>query len=339
MPRHLVNRARAFHIFHPGDYLDKANRHVHLSWEWLAAYLYVAGGVFLIIGSIFFLPQYSAYMADGSYMFVIASILYLWVSIHDLIEIFKATTFLKSTQTTTAHLMEVVAGFSYALGAALFIVGSILFLPTIAIEEPAALCFITGSCLFVVGACVNVVQTYDSPDRISLQYANLEAMTFVAGSCIYVCASIPYLFDFDTDGDAEEIYRFLAILYIWGSVMFLIGGIINIFRLLRVHDLYLSSSDEQVQLVSSNTGTLEDVEEEESEEVEEKKDIIPATPPRQMIQPPSTPPSSTLGESLLKGKIMRVASAEELVFGPGSSVDGSNDYGSQDFSIVEENHA
>lgn len=297
MPRHLVNRPRAFQIFHHGDYLAADSRPIHLTWEWFSAYLYVAGGVLLTIGSVLFLPPMEDYVADGSFLFVVASVFYLIVSLHDLAEIAKATTFCQPVKTTQEDLLEVGAGMAYALGAMAFIVGSILFLPSIDIGYPAAWCFIGGSVLFVVGACVNVWQTYDSPDKISLQYANLEAMTFVSGSCVYVCASIPYLYGFDSEQDAWEIFEMVALLYIWGSLLFLVGGVVNIFRLLAVHHNHLQTLEQA--LVPLNTT---------KDEIDNDQEAA--------LQHQSMDTSIVVSESIMTGgMVQKVPSAEDLVFG------------------------
>jgi hypothetical protein len=127
-------------------------------------------------------------------------------------------------------LIDAVAAGVYVLGSSLFIVGSILFLPQVDKSYGAAWCFIIGSVFFEVGAIANALQIWEAPDEATMQYANLAAMSYVSGSAFYVSASIPYLYDFQTITDSDIVFRLVAMLYIVGSILFLIGGIFNMRR-------------------------------------------------------------------------------------------------------------
>jgi hypothetical protein len=221
MPHLFANRSRQFALLKPADHP------FHYVWQWVSAFLYIIGGILLVVGSVFFLPKYDDYEVEGTYMFLVASILYLWVSTHDIIEVIKAP----REEDNNDLILELMAGFSYAIGAILFIVGSIFFLPGNTYNEIAgAWLFIMGSVLFVVGACVNAKQIWSSPDTVSAQIANLIAVNFVMGSTFYLSASIPYLFDFQSESDANTEYKYIATIYIIGSVNFVIAGFLDMKR-------------------------------------------------------------------------------------------------------------
>jgi VIT1/CCC1 family predicted Fe2+/Mn2+ transporter len=151
MPHLFANRSRKFALLKDEDKLG-----LHMAWQWVSAFLYIIGGILLVVGSVLFLPKYEEYAVDGSSMFLVASIIYLWVSAHDIMEVLKAP----REEGTNDLILDLTAGLSYAIGAILFIIGSIFFLPESYHAIPAAWCFIIGSLLFDVGACVNAVQIW-----------------------------------------------------------------------------------------------------------------------------------------------------------------------------------
>jgi hypothetical protein len=221
MPHLFANRSRKLALLRDVD-----SPFAHMTWQWVSAFLYIVGGLFLVIGSVLFLPEYEDYADVGSYMFVVASVIYLWVSAHDIMEVLKAP----REKGTNDFILDLTASFSYAIGAILFIIGSILFLPDAYHAIAAASCFIIGSVLFDVGACVNAVQIWSSPDIVSAQIANLVAINFIMGSTFYVAASVPYLFQFNSESDAKTEFAYVATLYIIGSVQFVIAGFLDMKR-------------------------------------------------------------------------------------------------------------
>jgi hypothetical protein len=221
MPHLFVNRSRKLallkHVDHPV---------AHIVWQWASAVLYIIGGIILVVGSVFFLPTYDRLALDGSYMYAVASVLYLWVSAHDIMEVFKAP----REEGTNDFILELTASLSYAIGAILFICGSVFFMPGAYEPIAAAWCFIMGSVLFDIGACVNAVQIWSSPDIVSAQIANLIAVCFVMGSTFYLSASVPYLFDFQSESDTYTEFTLVATLYIIGSVLYLVAGFLDMKR-------------------------------------------------------------------------------------------------------------
>ncbi|CAB9499188.1 expressed unknown protein [Seminavis robusta] len=223
MPHVFVNRPRLFSANVIPVSLDELRREYF--WESVNAVFYILGGVLLTIGSILFLPQYEDVQYVGAWIFIVASILYLTVSGHDLIEINN-----HGGMFNPNNLADLVAATSYSIGAINFILGSIFFLPHVEMYMGGAINFIMGSILFVVGAVVNSIQIFDSPTRLTAFYANLVAVFYVVGSTLYLSASVPYLFDLDTDKDNDLVFQFAAILYIFGSMLFTVAGCVNIYR-------------------------------------------------------------------------------------------------------------
>jgi hypothetical protein len=127
-------------------------------------------------------------------------------------------------------VLDLTAGISYSVGAILFIIGSVFFLPNTYNDEGGAVCFIAGCVLFLLGAFVNVLQIWSSPDFVSTQYANLIAACYVMGSTFYLSASIPYLYTFEAADDARTVFKLIGELYIVGSALFLIGGMLDMKR-------------------------------------------------------------------------------------------------------------
>jgi len=112
----------------------------------------------------------------------------------------------------------------------LFTVGSVFFLSMVGWFTAGAWCFVIGSLLFVLGACINVLQIGQADSLITLQLMNLTAVSFVVGSVLFVVASIPYLWSVKAEADRTTLYAFLAWQYLAGSILFLQGGVFNYWR-------------------------------------------------------------------------------------------------------------
>ena len=252
-------------FFHPTD-------NAHLFWEAINTLAYELGGVIFIVGSIPFLPAYNEYLVEGVYCFIIGSLLYLIVAVHDTFEVLEAAeedededeedmsdqdssdddneqeskneksdkkakkiNDGKHFSRETRFRLDLASSLIYVFGSSLFIVGSVVFLPSIQHPKFGALLFIIGSILFAVGALINMVQIFESHDGaaaslLTALLANLTAASYLIGSTMFGVASVPYLFDFAETADANLIYTFLGWNYILGSVAFTIGGTINYVR-------------------------------------------------------------------------------------------------------------
>lgn len=202
-------------------------------WESVNAVVYKIGGLIFIFGSVLFFPAFEAYEDVGAWLFVVGSLFYLLVTGHDLLEVINARRH-RSQPPGLWDRLEAVAALTYVGGTLLFIVGSLCFLKRFGATEAGAICFVVGSLLFVAGAVVNVLQIVTAGSLIKLQLMNLTAISFVTGSVLFAVASVPYLWTVESRADAHELYAYLALLYVIGSVLFLLGGIFNYWRALLV---------------------------------------------------------------------------------------------------------
>lgn len=155
-------------------------------------------------------------------------------------------------RTKTVHVQEFVASMEYAVGAGLFIIGSVVFLPEVGTNFIGDCCFLLGSCLFLVGAIYDVLLIWDSPDRFSTHLANTIANCYVMGSSFYVCASLPYMYTtFQCEMDQYVVLTAAADVYIVGSILFSVGGVIDLYRAKYVRTYARSSRHRQAE--SNNT--------------------------------------------------------------------------------------
>jgi hypothetical protein len=223
MPHMFTNRPRA-----PNLTKDSEDLKAQFRWETINAILYKIGGLVFITGSVFFLPRFMDNMDLGAWAFFIGSLLYLVVTVHDYLEV------LRKWRTSKPHtrdtILERIAAPSYMWGTILFILGSIFFFSSVGWTIAGAWCFIIGSLLFVLGASINVLQIIKSRNMRTLQLMNLTAVSFVVGAVLFTVASIPYLWNYAAQADQTLTFRFLALEYLAGSVMFFLGGVFNYWR-------------------------------------------------------------------------------------------------------------
>jgi len=223
MPHMFVNRPRLHHLT-----AGRQDIRAQFRWETINAVLYKLGGVVFIIGSILFFPRFEAHADLGAWVFFGGSLLYLVVTGHDMAEV-RHYHKINKNQDLKAQL-EYIAASSYLVGTLLFTVGSIFFLSTVGWTIQGAWCFILGSLLFTLGACINVLQIIQARTLLVLQLMNLTAVTFVVGSVLFFVASVPYLWSVSDPSLHRTLYAFLAWQYLIGSVLFLLGGVFNYWR-------------------------------------------------------------------------------------------------------------
>jgi len=222
MPHLFVNRPR-LHDLTSGS----AELRAQFRWETINAVFYKIGGVVFIVGSVLFFPRFEAYADSGAWTFFFGSLLYLVVTGHDMAEAVRYRRSL--ARRTLASDLELIAAAAYLVGTILFTFGSIFFLSQVGWLIPGAWCFVIGSLMFVLGACINVLQIVKAESLTTLQLMNLTAVSFVVGSVLFTVASVPYLWSVATE-DREILYGFLAWQYLIGSSLFLLGGIFNYWR-------------------------------------------------------------------------------------------------------------
>jgi len=227
MPHLIADRSRLLALAH-----SKENLPAQAHWEYAQAILYKIGGLGFVVGSVFFFPALEKLMNVGAWTFFAASILYLIVSAHDLLEVRRyRKTFGKWTP---EDWLEWMAAFFYFWGTILFLIGSILFLSWIGQTAGGAWCFIIGSLFFVIGSTANILLVPAQSKRGNLQLVNLTAVTFAVGSVLFTVASVPYLWNPATEEGQRTLDGFLAWQYLMGSFLFLFGGLTNFWRSRRM---------------------------------------------------------------------------------------------------------
>ena len=200
----------------------------HFRWESINAVLYKVGGVVFMIGSVLFFPRYEAYADLGAGVFFFGSLLYLVVTGHDMAEVWR---YWKDKRgNTCGRILEFTAAAAYLAGTLLFTAGSVFFLSAVGWIAAGGWCFVIGSLLFVLGASVNVLQIVQARTLVTLQLMNLTAVSFVAGSILFVVASVPYLWTIESPTDRSTLFNFLAWQYLTGSALFFLGGVFNYWR-------------------------------------------------------------------------------------------------------------
>ena len=224
---------------------SKLNKH-HF-WENFNAWVYLVGGLMFIVGSIFFLPKYEDLEPVGSWIFVVASVLYVIVAIHD----YYVIQFIHASITKWVWI-DRSAAWSYITGSTLFIAGSIFFLPTVANYTAGAWTFIIGSTMFVAGAMLHGLQIYEAETQWDSQYLLLSAMLYILGSALFLVASIPYLLNLESVEDTTAIDAFAAGVYLFGSLCFFVGGALNFRRNKLVQKDENDNNNIATQQTSSN---------------------------------------------------------------------------------------
>jgi hypothetical protein len=116
----FINRPRLHDLTRGRDDLKSQFR-----WETINAVFYKIGGFLFIIGSIFFFPRFEAYADLGAGIFFVGSLLYLVVTVHDLLEVRHHWWI--SGNHSRKTILEYTAAASYVWGTILFTVGSVLF--------------------------------------------------------------------------------------------------------------------------------------------------------------------------------------------------------------------
>ena len=242
MPHLFVNRLRHYSIGGAPD--DLRNQ---FKWEIVNAICYLTGGIIFIAGSVMFLPKYEELTALGCWLFVIGSFFYLFVACHDLYEVLHSTTTTETEQESKKKAVDAMAASAYIGGGVVFIIGSYQFLPSVEMYTAGSYNFIVGSLLFIGGAVTNSIQIFDSPTAESAMYANFTAVCYVIGSTLFLSGSVPYLMDFESDHDKIQIHRYLGVQFVLGSVLFLVGGTINLWRAFLIFKFFLHNAKDEFQ--------------------------------------------------------------------------------------------
>ena len=224
MPHHFVNRPR---LHAPGGV--RPGTHSQFVWERANTAVYLVGGALFVWGSVLFFPALSNREDRGAWLFIVGSLLYLTVTGHDLVEVTRHRRRLGRAPSIWDRL-EAASAICYVVGTLLFVVGSVCFLSSVGRVDLGAWSFVSGSALFLGGSVIDVLMVVEEPRTQVLQLMNLTALTFVTGSVLFLVASVPYLFQFDATADERKVDALVAGQYVWGSLLFLAGGLFNYFR-------------------------------------------------------------------------------------------------------------
>ena len=223
MPHLFTNRPRLYNPI-PKDNTSNHN----FDWGSINAILYILGGLTFIAGSVFFLPRYDTLSDTGAWIFFGGSLIYLVVTGHDLLE--SANYLRRQKQRVIWNWLEFLIANVYVGGTILFTVGSLLFLSQIDAIIAGGWCFTIGSLLFLIGACLNVIQIVKEGSFVKLQLLNATAISFAIGSTLFLIASMPYLSEALNIEDNKVLFAYVGWEYIFGSILFFLGGIINYYR-------------------------------------------------------------------------------------------------------------
>lgn len=229
MPHLVTHRPRVTNLKESDD-----THASHKKWETFNAISYEIGGLLFVIGSICYFPALSDYLALGSWLYFVGSVLYLLVTGHDLLEVFH---YWKNHHTDSfADQIERVTAISYVTGSLLFCVGSLCFLPSLAATLVGIWCFIIGSALFMLGGFINMLQVVEAPSLLYMQLFNLTVAQFIVGSALFLVATIPYMWHLQEHAQLR-VETLAAGQFLFASVLFLTGGIAIFYRKLVHHKL------------------------------------------------------------------------------------------------------
>jgi predicted membrane channel-forming protein YqfA (hemolysin III family) len=232
MPHLIANRPRLYDLTSV-----RTDAHGQFRWETINAVTYKLGGLVFVAGSVLFFPQLERWADLGAWLFVLGSVMYLAVNLHDVAEVIRhrrqaarhpVRTGLASS--VEKLKLESLAVGTYFLGSVLFIAGSLFFLSEIDKVSLGAWCFIVGSVLFAAGAAVNILQIVQAESLVTMQLMNLTAVTYVIGSVLFAVASVPYLWHFEAVADKRLVLTYLAAQFVLGSALFFLGGVFNYSR-------------------------------------------------------------------------------------------------------------
>ena len=230
--------------------------------EYIDHIIYLLAMLGFVIGSVFFFSRFETVFNVGVYSYTVASLMVLYLNVNDLVEVLKAsssssnhnnhavvirksyrasrgTTQPNHTTSLDDHFeqqqqensakdqrLDILAAVFYIIGALLFSVAVVC----IWFPKTGGWLFVFGSLFLILGAFVNSLQIWDSPDRISAQMANTIVILYVMGSTMFFVASLPYAFSYDDERDTTMIDDMSAFFYLIGSILYFVNGILEIRR-------------------------------------------------------------------------------------------------------------
>ncbi|MEL6267550.1 MAG: YrhK family protein [Pseudomonadota bacterium] len=132
---------------------------------------------------------------------------------------------------------EIVNAVVYLVGGVIFILGSVLFFPALAAyADLGAWIFVAGSLLYLVVTGHDLAEVLRSRRRLEGPPTPLQrldawaAVTYVAGSVAFAVGSVLFL-------SRVGLYDAGAWCFIGGSLLFVIGAVVNVLQIVRAADL------------------------------------------------------------------------------------------------------
>lgn len=259
MPHLLIERIRNTPVFCPCAHRSKDGKN-RLRDSAACAYTIevvdIISGLIILIGSACFLPSFSRdeeIFITGCVLFVIGTTGYLLISIFTLAE---------AMYEFGIESLEACENALYVAGAMLFNAGTILYWPeesnwpmTLASRElspvqyfnwfspefEGTVLFIIGSLFFAMAAYVNGLNQrgFDTPVKKMLTAATT---CYMVGALLLVMGSVAWLPEL---GCGQRMEEFGAVMYVVGSLSYVIGGVISLIRTsLQLEDPeYMSASE------------------------------------------------------------------------------------------------
>lgn len=180
-------------------------------------------GLLFVIGSIYFLPSHAEeHPVIGPAFFIVGASLSSLISTFDLYE-------LLATASQQLDWLSVTTTTLYLVGAVVYVIGSILFLPVVNQVTAGAIAFVLGSMAYIVAAVVNRWAVEEQDDRWQGRAAlHLTLDGYLLGATFFLGACLPYLaVDECTNPD---LHWYLSGQFIAGSLLFVVGGLANYAR-------------------------------------------------------------------------------------------------------------
>jgi hypothetical protein len=245
MPHLLIERIRTYPAICPCASRAKGSGFALSRRDTACAYVVeivdITAALIMLIGSACFLPTFSSdreIFLVGCVTFVIATSAYLALSIFTLCE---------AIYEKGLESLEACENSLYVAGSLLFNAGTVLYWPeeanwpmTLASRELApgqyfnwfspefegTVLFIIGSLLFAMASYVNgLSQTkFDTPIR---KMFVATTTCYMVGALLFVMGSVAFLPELGCGQRMEELG---AILFLFGSLFYLIGGVISLIR-------------------------------------------------------------------------------------------------------------
>ena len=123
--------------------------------------LYIGANILFIVGCVCFMPQYAdedvATLDTGITLFTLGSLVFTFAPIWNILRTIELRE--QKLLHISSFYTELCIGGAYIIGSALFVVGSILFLPTYYSQnaEEAVGCFISGSAFFLLATIITSI--------------------------------------------------------------------------------------------------------------------------------------------------------------------------------------